>query len=449
MSIELREFVEAIVSVSDKEKSNQVELKESLNYSNKIAEDSIFVDIEALHSVLLGNCRVYSNDSMINSEKLWTDPYEIPVIYNHDEKNGKIIGRVKNAKHIERSSRSDTGALLLTANIADKEAIKGILNGTLATVSIGATGHDVRCSICGTNLAEKECSHEKGEYYGDKLCYWIINDFTPKEVSFVIVPSDKYAHVVDVYKPSTINTEINNLQENKEVNEMEKALDDKILETEQIGLTESKEVEKEIEKKVEQEEVKKDVENTQDKQEDNKEEEIKKEEENKKTEIVIEDTDIYKNMKIAIDSLKSENEMLKSELEKIKSELRTEIELKESAENQLLELKTEQKQRLVKKVNNLRESLNLEKEDEELLMKSSKSSLETTVQNLKEFSSHVGALAINKVKSEIAISESKDNTQKNITNEDVKEVAKSSNINLEESLLIENILSAALCGSRN
>lgn len=91
---------------------------------------------------------------------------------HHNEKDGKIIGRVKAAHYISESKRSGTPALELVANIGDEEGKIGIKNGTLATVSIGAIAHDIRCSICGTNFAEEGmCEHEKGEVYNGKRCY--------------------------------------------------------------------------------------------------------------------------------------------------------------------------------------------------------------------------------------------------------------------------------------
>ena len=91
---------------------------------------------------------------------------------HHNEKDGVIIGRVKAANYIAHSKRSGTAALELVANIGDENGIKGIKNGTLSTVSIGAIAHDLRCSICGTNRAEEGlCEHEKGEIYNNKKCY--------------------------------------------------------------------------------------------------------------------------------------------------------------------------------------------------------------------------------------------------------------------------------------
>lgn len=95
---------------------------------------------------------------------------------HHNEKDGQIIGRVHSAEYTEVNTRGNTPALIFTANVGDEEGKKGIKNGTLSTVSIGVIAHDLRCSICNTNLAEEGlCEHEKGEYYEvdgqQELCY--------------------------------------------------------------------------------------------------------------------------------------------------------------------------------------------------------------------------------------------------------------------------------------
>lgn len=504
MAIEIKEYIGASFSFNENvsASTSQIALTEANTYSNKIAKNSLMVDIEGLHSVITRNDTLYTDKAMIKSEKLWTNPYEIPVIMHHDEERGTTIGRVKHAYWTDKNTRSNTGALRFVTNIAHKEGIEGIKNGTLSTVSVGILADEVRCSICNQDIAQHGmCEHEKGGYYDDKKCYWIVNSFEPKELSFVIVPSDQYAHIINVYEPEKVK-----LKENAEVNKMDTWMD-LIQECESIALSESKDskeekkkdeekeetvetttettteattenntetkeesveekteekTEEKVEEEASQEETKEEaqedetVENTQEETKEEAKEETQEEAENKepvkkeieeevKKDIKIEDTDIYKNMKVALEAIQSENEFLKREIEALKAKLATEVKLKESAENQVIQMKTEQKRVLVKKINDLRESVNFEKEDEELLMKSNEETLNMTIKTLKEFSTKVGALSIPKIESKVAITESKDNTQKNIT-EKVKEVKTSSNINFEESL-IEDILSAAFSGS--
>lgn len=495
MAIEIKEYIGANFMFAEGSVNKApMGLAESKHYSNKVAKGSIMALIEGLHSVVTRNNTFYTDKAMIKSEKFWTNPYEIPVIMHHDEEKGVTVGRVKQAYWTDKNTRSNTGALRFITNIAHKDGIEGIKNGTLSTVSVGVLADEVRCSICNHDIASYgECEHERGSYYEGELCYWKIESFEPKELSFVIVPSDQYAHIIDVYEPDK-----KEFKENKEVNKMD-TWAELINESEKISLSESKkeednetttekeevenkendnnnmhtnenekeeQEEKKEEEKKEEEKIEEQEEKTEEQKEEKTEEDSKDnaEESNENTEeekqsdkkeineevkkdIVIEDTDIYKNMKVALDAVKSENENLKQQIKDLETKLSVEVKLKESAENQLIEIKTEQKRSLVKQVNKLRESINLQKEDEETLMKNNEDALQMTIKNLKEFSSQIGALSIPKVKSDIAISESKDNTQKNITSKTVKEANQSSNINLEESL-IENIFSAAFSGSR-
>ena len=501
MAIEIKEYIGAKLSfVESTSTSASVELTEATNntYSNKIAKNSLMVEIEGLHSVLTRNDTFYTDKGMIKSEKLWTNPYEIPVIMHHDEKKGVTIGRVKHAFWTDKNTRSNTGALRFIANIAHKDGIEGVKNGTLSTVSVGILANEVRCSICNQDIATYgECEHERGAYYEGEKCYWRVESFEPKELSFVIVPSDQYAHIIDVYEPSK-----KNLTEGKEVNKMDAWLE-LIRESEKVALSESTKEKEETKKKIEDEtateteetveetaeqtkeeeavenkeenekveEVKEETETTEETKEESVEETVEetKEEETVETEekeetkeepekkeieevvkkdIKVEDTDIYKNIKVALDAVKNENDLLKKEIEDLKVKLASEIKLKESAENQVIQMKTEQKKGLVKEINKLRESVNFGKEDEEELMKSNEETLQMTIKNLKEFSSKVGAMTIPKVESKVAITESKDNTQKN-NNKTVKETQTTSNINFEESLIVERILSAAFSGNNN
>lgn len=168
-----------------------------------VSPDSLMVDIEGIHVGPTRNFTWYTEQALQGSVPTWTKPYLRPLIMHHNEKDGKIIGRIQFVTYTDKNTRSGTGALLFTANVPDKEGKEQIQDGRLKTVSIGATVHDCRCSICGHNIAEEgECEHKRGAQYNGKICYWMIYSMTAKELSYVIVPSDIYAHNIRVYKPS-------------------------------------------------------------------------------------------------------------------------------------------------------------------------------------------------------------------------------------------------------
>lgn len=461
MAIEIREFVGAESvhfkqAVTDKSKINLTEW----HAESMIDEDSIMVDIEGIHSKLTRNYTFYEPDCLKESVPLWTQPYERPVIMHHNERDGVIIGRIKAVEYTDKQTRSGTPALVFTTNIPHEEGKKGIKNGTLSTVSIGAIAHDVRCSICGTNIAEDGlCEHEKGETYNGQLCYWIIKKMEPKELSYVIVPSDVYAHNLRVYKPQ--QNKLNKVSESTNQSEVKKSMLDNpfadlIAET-KADLTESakeevkkedkkeeevpaKEEPKKEEKKAEEkpaeepkkvdidEEVKKDDEgeiNEEGEKNEPKDPESEKKSDEKEEDEKESDEDTQKLIK----ELEKKVKDLESQVNKLHKEKEAESKLREAAEEELLSFRAEKKKGLIEKINSLRSNLNLKEMDSNMLMESSDDSLSITLKNLQEFSeANKTFLGIPQVKSNVAVSEEADNTNKVKSAKDVKESTEDSNI---------------------
>lgn len=174
-----------------------------------IDPNSLMVEIEGIHAYphATRNFTRYMPKCLKNSISLWTTPYRRPLIKHHNEENGEIIGRICAAEYKTSKTLSGTPALVFTVNIPGEEAKKDVKNGILSTASIGVMAYDVRCSICGTHLEDgDECEHERGREYtvnGKKeVCYWDVYSMEPKELSYVIVPSDIYAKNIKIY-PAT------------------------------------------------------------------------------------------------------------------------------------------------------------------------------------------------------------------------------------------------------
>lgn len=166
--------------------------------SHEARPDEMFtVKIEAIHADFgTRNFTRYTLESLQKAAGSWTSPYNAPVIMYHNDYDGQVVGRVLGAE-IAASTKMQGQTLLLTASLPDWHTQESVRNGILSTVSIGASARDVRCSICGAQLSEGDfCDHERGETYDGQTCYWDIYDWEAKEVSFVIVPSDKYAGVI-------------------------------------------------------------------------------------------------------------------------------------------------------------------------------------------------------------------------------------------------------------
>jgi hypothetical protein len=372
---------------------------------------------------------------------------------HHNERDGIIIGRIKAVEYTDKQTRSGTPALVFTTNIPHEEGKKGIKNGTLTTVSIGAIAHDVRCSICGTNLAEEGlCDHEKGEMYKDKLCYWIVKKMEPKELSYVIVPSDTYAHNLRVYSPQTnkvkkvaiANESVDQSEVKQEVEGnifkdlYESLEDDKVAE-----VTEAEKVETKVEEKPEIKEepkVEDKTEETPEVPEDSKEaikvdEEVKGEEEGEIKEDAKEDEKAEDESKeedaSKIAELEKKIEELTNEVKGLHKKLDGEKKLRETAEAELIEFRTKKKQALIETVNSLRADLNLPAENVETLLENSEDMLQMNIKNLKEFAdASKNILNISKIQSPVAVSEETDNTSK-VKTKSVKEHVEHSNIDFE------------------
>lgn len=469
MAIEIKEYVgHEFVSVNH----TPTKLKNMTESSVEtyVDENSLMVDIEAIHSRVTRNNTYYSPECLKDSVPYWTNPYERPVIMHHNEKDGAIIGRIKSVEYKEAGTRTGTPALVFTANIGDDEGKKGIKNGTLSTVSIGVIAHDLRCSICGTNLAEEGlCEHEKGETYDGKLCYWIINKMEPKEVSYVIVPSDIYAHNLRVYeavkkKKSEVKESVDNIfedllkstqeivdsiqestetQEGTQVDEeVKKDAETKAPETEKEPKADEPKEEPAKDEEEEQQEAPKSEEGKESKSEESKEDESKEEDKKEedaeeKTEEPKEDNKAKEELeaaKVKIAELEKEVNTLKAENEKLNNKVDNEKRLKESAEAKLVEYQAKEKKALVEQVNALRVTLNLPAENEANLLESSEDTLKSTIKQLNEFTEvQKKIFGMQTLTSPVAVSEAKDNTAKeNSKIQNVKESIEDSNNSIED-----------------
>jgi FtsZ-binding cell division protein ZapB len=184
--------------------------------SEPISPSSLMVDIEGIHAFphATRNYTRYMPECLKKSVPSWTKPYRRPLIKHHNEQDGEIIGRICGAEYITGKTFSGTPALKFTTNVPGEQAKKDVQDGLLETVSIGIIAHDVRCSICGHQIAEEgPCQdHDRGQVYGGEVCYWDIYSMEAKELSYVIVPSDIYAKNVCVY-PATQSRPKTNITE--------------------------------------------------------------------------------------------------------------------------------------------------------------------------------------------------------------------------------------------
>ncbi len=440
MAIEIKEYV-GFTSTFDNKSNRHMELTESAALSvpqQFVSPDSLMTEIEGIHAnVLTVNDTMYSPECLKKSLPYWTNPYERPVIMHHNEDDGQIVGRVKSVEMIN-SKRSKTEAIKFTCNIGDEAGIKGVQNGTLSTVSIGAMAFDVRCSICNTNLAECDCGHKKGMIYEGELCYWIIEDMIPKEISYVIVPSDKYALTMRAYAPGKkdIKESVGVKKKMSVCDEIIKNLTESVVEQEdKLPLQEKVHVDEEVkeEEKVKDVVEDKDPEKTTEEaevKEEEKETEVVKEEEEKAVEEKKEDTvenkpDEDSNKDVErdelIDSLKKELADLKNELEDVKAQLKTTKDLKESVDKELAKFKIQEKVDVARKIKNLKESVGVECEEAEEMAKGYSLKELNLIHDTFNAACKYSAKLPEKIVSESVVNKSADNVDKSY--KDIKESA--------------------------
>ena len=429
MSLEVKEEVSAVIFYKD---VGTLDAKESVDIapdfqavSSAVSPNSINVDIEGIHSVVTRNYTYYTPDCLKKSIPYWTSPYEKPVIMHHNDKDGIQIGRIKCVEYLEKS-RAGMPGLLFTVNIGDEAGIKGVKNGTLSTVSLGAIIHKATCSICGQNIAsEGECEHKRGRYYDDKLCYWIMEDMEPKELSYVIVPSDKYANTVKIYKPKNINSKESYSEgdDDKPMANMFDNLDLSMAQPEEVVESQEaakEEVQEEVQEEQKAEEAVAEAEVIEEPKKEEAEPEVQKEEEAKEEEVKEEAKEEDKSKEELLDLVKKQAKMiadLQDDIKYLKDKLDKERGMKESLELELLEVRKVNKMHLAEQVVELRKELGLKEEAMDELMMLSEESLNSSIKTFMEFkeSTTFNVSKLPQIKSDALVSEEQDNTVKEIT----------------------------------
>lgn len=445
MAIEIKEYLNSnSYNVKESKTTINLNINENLNVLKQIPNESIIQIIEGIHVGPTRNFTWYTKEALLNSIESWTKPYNIPLIKHHNEKNGDTIGRILNANYKRTNTRSKTPALEFTCLVSDKDGIQQIKDRRLETVSIGVIAHDVRCSICGEQVeiideyGNTACGHSKGSIYDNETCYWKIYSMEAKELSYVIVPSDIYAHNIKTidsneYNKQYIKENLNNsnlLNIEEGVNDMsnniqENKLKDTIIEEEVTN----KELEniKDIEP-IENKEIKELKESNELLKKQIEELEKEKEEYNKTKEAINKELEeVKEELTKALDKI----EVINADLIAKEKQVEEEIALKEAVENELGKIKVEIREARESEFNILRASLNKEVIAKEALSKRSDDSLMDSILDLKEEMNGIRKLKEIKETANPVLDNEKN---KNNNTLNVKENKTVGNMNLEEGL---------------
>lgn len=195
-------------SVKDKElffteSNNSFEIKEVEYQDTDITEASgeqkkaLKVTIKAIHAGRTGNEHIFKADKIKGSEELksgvisFTHPYCKPMLTHHNTVS-EPVGRIVNSYY----SEEEGGMAIIEVIVSDTDAIEKVKDGRYNTVSIGARTNYAKCNICGTNILEDWCGHQRGKEYDGVVCGWELGDLWFYECSFVNVPADENAQVL-------------------------------------------------------------------------------------------------------------------------------------------------------------------------------------------------------------------------------------------------------------
>ena len=83
----------------------------------------------------------------------------------------------------------------------NEELVAQIEAGIKKETSISCSVSSMTCSVCGADARKSGCKHRKGEAYGGKLCYTVLDNPTDAyEWSFVAVPAQPRAGVTKAFE---------------------------------------------------------------------------------------------------------------------------------------------------------------------------------------------------------------------------------------------------------
>lgn len=128
-----------------------------------------------------------------------------PIIIDHDPSAANQTARIYDAEVVTDTAKTTKcGApytylkgyayMVRTADNAD--TITRIDGGILKEVSVSCSALHKTCSVCGAELSDKPCGHQKGETYDGQICHHILDGITDAyELSFVAVPAQPGAGV--------------------------------------------------------------------------------------------------------------------------------------------------------------------------------------------------------------------------------------------------------------
>ena len=205
---------------------------QAIGIINSNKKTRLKVTMDATHSGVITNRRVYPGARVQKGYKTFFSKasggeaeYDKPVLRHHSIDQDPI-GRIINASFSPLKSGQEfdldyrkpdpegsrgSGVVTIDAIITDPDSIQKIIDGRYLSISVGHSTDSVNCSICGDNIFK--CEHTPGRMYGPggeelesedsseimdaKLCYYITGNMQYNEASFVNMPAQPPAKLLN------------------------------------------------------------------------------------------------------------------------------------------------------------------------------------------------------------------------------------------------------------
>lgn len=178
---------------------------------NEIDRDNEAFSVEALHNMsrlFVGKTGITDHNPSANNQTARIFSCNVENIEGKKTEYGNDYYRLVARAYIPR-------------NDSTKEVIELIESGIRKEVSVGCCAEQIRCSVCDSDMKTSACSHNKGEIYDGRKCFYILDEVTDAyEWSFVAVPSQREAGVIKNYCHYSGNEEI--YMENNIIDEIKK-----------------------------------------------------------------------------------------------------------------------------------------------------------------------------------------------------------------------------------
>ena len=160
------------------------------------------------------DCERFSEDTLKELSELFVGATGI---CDHDWRSDNQVARIYRTELITDPERKNSlgmpyvylkGYAYMLRTEENATLIAEIEGGIKRETSVGCSVARSVCSICGSEIGSSDCGHLKGQTYGGKLCYALLEGAVDAyEWSFVAVPAQRNAGVIKGLKLEALEKE--------------------------------------------------------------------------------------------------------------------------------------------------------------------------------------------------------------------------------------------------